>query len=142
MTLGFTHLNQLFLLLPEQLHPMQLLYQHRSHFFSHCEGPGTNTVPTKTVFNFFAWWFWIACVSLGKLRSVQSVSATVNLMHSYCTRLLIVPQVALFSYFPTGVFRSSATSERKGLISHLLPSPKPHDKQTENKQRHGHASWF
>ena len=60
-------------------------------------------------------------------------------MQSYCARLLIVPQVALSSNFPAGVFRSNATSECKGLISHLFPSPKPHDKQTENKQRHGHT---
>ena len=101
----------------------------------HCGGPGTNTVPTKTVLFFFVWWFWIVCVSLGELRSVQSVSATVNLMHSYCARLLIVPQVALFSNFPTGVFHSSATSERKGLISHLFPPPNP----TTSKQKTNNA---
>ena len=75
-------------------------------------------------------------VSLGELRSVQSVSATVNLMQSYCSRLLIFHYVVLFfqpwcSFVPT----QQVNGEAFKVISHFFHSPNP----TTSKQQPNNA---
>ena len=55
-----------------------------------------------------------------------NVSETVSLMQSYCARSVILPRAAGVSCVPAGVFRSNATSEHRGLISHsFFPPPDP-----------------
>ena len=66
------------------------------------------------------------CISLGEIRFVHSVSETVILMQSYCTRSLIFPRIAwCFPAFQQVFFVPTQQVNAEALSLTPFPSPNP-----------------